>query len=722
MPDVAHDDDQLIDTARRRLAQAVNADEHNRTEAKIDLQFLSLQQWDEGSREEREQSKPPRPIVTADRLTAFWNQVVNEIRKAQPAPNVAPRGNGASKQTAEVYEGKIRSILYDSDSQLAIGEAAKYAVGCSVGAFILEPEIVDEDTGQQELRINPIYDPSTLYWDPFAMRPDKADARWLIQTEIISRIEYRERWPDKLEAHSDFETRDVTKEWMDPRGDGEACMIAAYWTVEKVGSDAIAYGEDLDEDAFAEGKFNDWVGLFAKKKKRQDNGWRVVKRLIDGAQLLEEPEVRPGKYIPVFVVEGNSVIVDGKRYVSSLIRGARDSQREYNWEATKKIEMLANRSNAPYLVTPKQIQNHESQWQEAANRNATYLLVNPDPEMPGWPQRNDVAAPIEAIAASQQMTAQEIKDIIGLQDPNLGRAQYANQSGAAVDSLREEGNTATFHFTDNLARTLKHLGRVMVTWLPYYYDLEHEMLLLKADMTEETVNVNSPQPVQGPNGQMYHHDLTKGNYECVIDVATDYNTARKQDAAMYQNIIGANPEAFWVIGDLAIRYRDSPGADEAADRVKRAIALRMPGLIQDQQQSPIPPQVQTQIQGMQQQLQQLTQLVQAQAQEIKSRIQPKIIEAQSKMALAQVNQKTTLMKALMELKGKMHAATLQHGHAMYATDMAEGTDAVDQMLSMLHESELAPGPDQGAQGLHPSAPPMPMGPNGSPAGALPPGQ
>ena len=142
MPDVAHDDDQLIDTARRRLAQAVNADEHNRTEAKIDLQFLSLQQWDEGSREEREQSRPPRPIVTADRLTAFWNQVVNEIRKAQPAPNVAPRGNGASKQTAEVYEGKIRSILYDSDSQIAIGEAAKYAVGCSVGAFILEPEIV----------------------------------------------------------------------------------------------------------------------------------------------------------------------------------------------------------------------------------------------------------------------------------------------------------------------------------------------------------------------------------------------------------------------------------------------------------------------------------------------------------------------------------------------------------------------------------------------------
>lgn len=714
MPDVAHDVDQLIDTARRRLAQAVNADEHNRTEAKIDLQFLSLQQWDQGARDEREQANPPRPIVTADRLTAFWNQVTNEIRKAQPAPYVAPRGNGASKQTAEVYEGKIRSILYDSDSQLAIGEAAKYAVGCSIGAFILEPEVVDEDTGQQELRINPIYDPSTLYWDPFAMRPDKADARWLIQTEVISRIEYRERWPDKLEAHADFETRDVTKEWMDPRGDGEACMIAAYWTVEKVGSDAIAYGEDLDEQALTEGRFNDWVGRFAKAKKRRDNGWRVVKRLIDGAQLLEEPELRPGKYIPVFVVEGNSVIVNGKRYTSSLIRGARDPQRIYNWDATKKIEMLANRSNAPYLVTPKQIQNHEQQWQQAAATNATYLIVNPDPDMPGWPQRNDVAAPIESIAASQQMTAQEIKDIIGLQDPNLGRAQYANQSGAAVDSLREEGNTATFHFTDNLARTLKHLGRVMATWLPYYYDLEHEMLLLKADMTEQTVTVNSPQPVSSENGQMYHHDLTKGDYECVIDVATDYNTARKQDAAMYQNIIAANPEAFWVIGDLAIRYRDSPGADEAADRVKRAIALKTSGLIQDEQQSQLPPAAQAQMQGMQQQLQQLTQLVQSQAMEIKTRLQPKIVEAQSRIQTAQIQSRTAITKALIDLKGLMHKTTLDHAHDMHATNLKEQTDAIDNMLSMLHESELAPGPDQGPQGIHPSAPPMPAGPNGVP--------
>ena len=107
---------------------------------------------------------------------------------------------------------------------------------------------------------------------------------------------------------------------------------------------------------------------------------------IDGAQLLEEPEVRPGKYIPVFVVEGNSVIVDGKRYVSSLIRGARDSQREYNWEATKEVEMLAMQATSPYLVTPRMVQNHENQWQDAPNKNFFYLKFNPDPEAPGGPQ------------------------------------------------------------------------------------------------------------------------------------------------------------------------------------------------------------------------------------------------------------------------------------------------------------------------------------------------
>lgn len=690
---MAYDVDQLISTARKRFSEAKQADEHNRSEAETDLLFRVLQQWDEGVRDGRLNSDPPRPCVTIDRLGAFCNQVVNEVRQSKPAPKVAPRGSGASKDTAEVIEGMVRAILYDSDSELAFQEATKYAVCSGMGAFRLDPEMVDEETNQQKLVVNPIYDPSTVWWDPFSKRPDKSDARWCLVIQVMSRIEYKERWPESDAAMADFVNRDWPGDWMDPRGDGEAVMVAEYWCVETV-DDNVALGDELNDGGNA-------------KRKRKPGQKRVVMHLINGVEELEEPVDRPGKCIPIFAVEGDAFWVKGKRYLLSLIRSARDIQRLYNWEATKEIEILAMQATSPWMVTPRMVQNHENQWQDAPNKNYWYLKFNPDPEFPGGPQRTNMEAPIQAISQAKAMTAQEIKDVIGLQDPNLGRAQSNQQSGIAIQQLRTEGDVSTYHYTDNLSRTLKHFCRVLVSWIPFYYDVEQEMKILKADMTEDLLTVNSAAPVTNPEtGQQYRHDLTQGEYDTVVEVGPGYDTARKEAAEFFSMVIQSVPDAFWVIGDMMIRERDSTGAEEAADRIKRAIALRTPGLIQDQQNA-MPPGVSAQIQGMQAQMQQMQQVIQQLGMENKMRLQPKLVEAQSREKTAQVQSQTAIVKALLDLKGKMHAASLQHGHAMYDTTLREATDAIEHMMGMLHESELAPTPESGPPGLHPAPPPMP---------------
>ncbi|HEV2170162.1 MAG TPA: portal protein, partial [Candidatus Binatus sp.] len=496
---MAYDVDDLISTARKRLEQARTSDQHNREQARLDLQFLTLQQWDESQKTAREKQTPPRPCIVADRLTAFWNQVTNEVRRAQPSPRVAPRGSGATKATAEIMEGIVRRILYDSDSQLAFTEAAKYAIGSSFGAFRMDPELVNEDTNQHEIRVSPIYDPSTVYWDPFAKRPDKSDARWCLVVNVISRTEYAERWPDAEQSAGGFTAKDAdVAEWLDPNGDKESVMVAEYWCVEEVGN-AVAL------DKASDGKM---------PKSRGPRKKRVVCHIIDGVQELEEPTERPGKYIPIFQVEGNSVWVNGLRYVLSLIRGARDPQRILNWQETRLIELLAVQSNAPFWLTPKQAEGHEEQLRNAPNQNHFYLPYNPDPSAPGPPQRQNAEVPIAELSQAIAMKAQELRDIIGLQAPNLGGAQSSQQSGFAIEQLRTEGDTGTYHFTANLERTLKHFCRVLMDWIPVYYDVEQEMRILKADMTEDLVTVNSQNPVQpAAGGAPYLHDLTQGNYE-----------------------------------------------------------------------------------------------------------------------------------------------------------------------------------------------------------------
>lgn len=703
MRPMAYDVDQLISTARKRFSAAKQADEHNRAEAETDLLFRVLQQWDEGTRNDRLQSDPPRPMVTVDRLGAFCNQVVNEVRQSKPAPKVVPRGDGATKATAEAMEGFVRGILYDSDSELAFQEATKYAVCSGMGAFRLDPELVDAENNRQILRVNPIFDPSTVWWDPFAKKPDKSDARWCLVINIMSRIEYTERWPDSDVVGADFADKTWPADWIDPYGDGEAIMVAEYWCIE-TDDDNVALGEEMEPRSDA--------------RKPKTGEKRVVMHLINGVEELEEPVRRPGKFLPIFCVEGDSFWVRGKRYLLSLIRSARDIQRLYNWEATKEIEILAMQATSPYIVTPRMVQNHEGQWQDAPNKNFFYLKVNPDPDMPGWPQRQDANAPIQAISQAKASTAQEIKDVIGIQDPNLGVAQSPTQSGIAIQQLRTEGDLSTYHYTDNLSRTLKHFCKVLVSWIPTYYDVEQEIKIVNADMSEDSLTINTAAPVMHPvTGKPYQHDFTAGTYEPIVDIGPTYATAREEEAQFMSSLIQAVPDAFWILGDLMLRNRDSAGADEAADRVKRAIALKTPGLIQDDPSQQAPPQLTMQMQQMAAQLQQLQQVVQAQALEIKTRVQPKIIEAQSRAQIESVKSRTAIAKALIDLKGKMHAASLQHGHAMYDTTLREATDAIEHMMGMLNDTEMAPGPDTGPQGLHPNAPPLPGPPGpGGPAG------
>lgn len=711
---MAYDPDDLISTAQKRLEQAKAADQHNRDEAETDLLFRVLKQWDESVMNDRTQADPPRPCMVVDRLSAFCNQVVNEIRQSKPSPSVGPRGDGANKETAEVIEGKVRAILYDSDSELAFQEAAKYAVCSSTGHFRLDPEMVDEDTNQQTLRVNPIFDPSTVYTDPFAKMPGKTDARWRLVINIMSRIEYKERWPNAQATASDFFDKDrAAQGWMDPSGDKESVMVAEYWCVEPIKGNPVALGGEDEDDPkeWPDGGTYDKAALELRRvKPKAKQKHRVVLHIIDGVEELEPPTERPGEIIPIFTVEGESFWVKGKRYVTSLIRAARDIQRLYNWEATKEVEILAMQATSPYLVTPKQVQNHESQWQNAPNQNYFYLKYNSDPDAPGPPNRTNIEAPIQAISMAKQTTAQEIKDVIGLQDPNLGRAQSADQSGLAIQKLRSEGDLSTYHYQDNLSRTLKVFCKVLVDWLPYYHDVEEEMLILKPDMQQDLIKVNTKAPYTDPkSGKTYHHQLTKGEYEVIVDIGPSYATAREEEAAFMSKLISSVPDAFWIVGDLLLRNRDSAGADEAADRVKRAIAIKTPGLIQDDQ-AQMPPAASAQIAQMQSQMQQMEQAMQQMGMVIKT----KQIESQGRIQVEKTKQETAVATAAIKAHTATKGSELDHRHAMFKTTLEANLKAAQHALEMFHESEMAPGPDQGPQGLHPSAIPEPAPAGGAP--------
>jgi len=62
-----------------------------------------------------------------------------------------------------------------------------------------------------------------------------------------------------------------------------------------------------------------------------------------------------------------------------------------------------------------------------------------------------------------------------------------------------------------------------------------------------------------------------GKYDVTVSVGPSYTTKRQEAAEGMVQLVQANPQLWQVIGDLLVRNLDWPGADEMADRIKKAM-------------------------------------------------------------------------------------------------------------------------------------------------------
>src|SRR6266478_5292152 len=103
--------------ARERFKLAVNAENKHRIQAVDDLRFKVGDQWPGETKTQR--SEENRPCLTINRMPAIKSQIVNEQRAQRPAITVKPVGDGADTDTAEIWQGIVRHIQVNSDSEVA---------------------------------------------------------------------------------------------------------------------------------------------------------------------------------------------------------------------------------------------------------------------------------------------------------------------------------------------------------------------------------------------------------------------------------------------------------------------------------------------------------------------------------------------------------------------------------------------------------------------------
>lgn len=582
----------VFNEARDRFEMAEESEREDRLLMEDDMRFAAGEQWPDDIRRGREAEN--RPCLTINRLPQFIAQVVGDARQNKPAVKVHPVDDNADPETAEVMEGLIRHIEATSQATTAYLTAFEHAVTGGRGAWRIVTVRDHKDPFVQDIRIERITSPFAAYFDDNAKRYDKSDGYWAFVVEWMTKEAFKRNYPDATpDSWEDELKSNQATGWL---REDNLVRVAEYFRKKPVKA-TIALMQD--------GRRVKWDDVPPEEYEMvldtaETETYVVERYLLSGAGVIEGPDVFPGEYIPVIPVFGPEEFVDNRMRNRSLIRYAKDPQRQYNYWQTTITEKVALAPKAPWVGTVAQFTGLEKLWENANTEARAFLPFNPDPLNPGAPQRNQPAA---VNVAEMQQAAQAIDDLkatTGIHDASLG-AQGNETSGRAIVARQREGDVATFAWIDNLARSIELCGRILVGLIPHVFDSMRVVRTLGEDGTSKPVTIN--QPALTERGPMLVNDLTTGKYDVTITVGPSYSTKRIEAADSMMAFIQAVPQAAQVSGDLIAKSMDWPGADAIAERLKK---LLPPGMA-DEDMTPEEQAMRDQAAQIEQQQQQMMQ-------------------------------------------------------------------------------------------------------------------
>jgi hypothetical protein len=569
-------DDEIIREAREAFDRAADAEAENRRDALDDLRFARLgEQWPEKIRRERDLDG--RPTLTINRLPAFIRQVVNDARQNKPGMVVHPVDDGADPETAEVLNGLIRHIERSSDAEVAYDTALDFAVTGGFGYFRINTRYASDDTFDQDLVIERVANPFSIYGDPDGTAADSSDWNCAFVVDKLPKAAFEARWKG---AEAVDWSADAYASLSNPWLEGEQVMVAEHWRREPTNRTILALsdGQVVEEAVFkAQKAMFDALGVSVVGRPRTVASHKVIQRILTGAEVLETVEWA-GRFIPIVPVYGEELHIDGRRRLRSLVRDAKDPQRMFNYWRTTSTELVALAPKTPFIGRKGAFETDSAKWATANIQSHAYIEYDgPEP-----PQRQMFAGPPAGAIQEALSASDDMKAIMGLYDASLG-ARSNETSGRAILMRQREGDVSTFHYIDNLNRALRHAGRLLLDLVPKVYATPRVIRILGQDGQASSVAMNQPPQTAGadPAAKLKAvekiYDLTVGKYDVTVQAGPSFTSRREEAANQMIELIRAYPAAAPVIGDLLARNLDWPGAEEVAQRLQAMLPPQAKG-------------------------------------------------------------------------------------------------------------------------------------------------
>ncbi len=641
----ASSDEELILECQSRFRMAQDAESSNREQAIFDKKFVDGDQWDTPIQQSR--TLNDRPCLTINITGAVRNRVVNACRENRPRIKVHPVSDGADVQTAKVMDGLIRHIEVRSNADFAYDVAIENAIDGGWGYIGVDGDYETPDSFDQELKVIGYSNPFICYMDPASRLPDGSDMEWFLETTMMRRVDYRAKFGEIEGDWSGMGRGDNMQYWSNK----EEIRVAKYWRIEKKADKLCRLSNGAK---MLRSKLPSKEGLLAAGlavvDERDTQIPTVACYLMTAFKVLNRTTV-PGRFIPRVPVYGRRMDLDGKITLKGMVRDLRDVARTYNYAQTAKTEAYALQPKAPWMGAEGFMDGHEGAWRDANRKPIVGLEYKPvlleNGQYAPPPERQMPPQPNAGFAEWADSTKSDFLAVAGMpNDPNQDMKGEV-VSGIALRRRQGLSDISHYDFYDNLTRSLRHLGRIIVDMIPHYYDTPRMIRIIQEDGTPESVAINQPAIDKIKN------DLTVGKYEVVVDTGPAYQTKREESVEAMMELLGT-PLGELVArtsGDLIVRSMDFPNSDSVADRLIAAIPAA-----QMDKNSDLPPKAQAVIAGLQAQLKEANQKQMALE-----------LELHAKMGLEKMRQDAETERTKMKLGVQREDAHLKSQTAMHDT-------------------------------------------------------
>lgn len=541
-------------------------------------------QWPDHIRHSRDLND--RPCLTLNVVRQHNLKIENEARRNKASARILGLGNGATQESANVVKAIIRHIEYSSKAQRnAYTPARHYQVAGGIGWWRLITDYESNDSFDQEIYIEGIPDPLSVYMDPDCQRLDCSDARYafvfsFLPRELITALLPEYEWatgapkmPIGIAAGESFF---IEKDhWMVAEYFRKVPHPDTLISFVNRGARQTVRASSLPDDVVAELKKDD----LTMTRKVVDH---VVEwRLIVGEMLVDQT-IWPGRYIPLIRCLGEEAVVGGVLDRKGHTRSMQDAQRMFNYNASAGVEFGALQTKAPWVAASAAIEGLESVWNTANTENHSVLPFkhvdddNPDKDIPP-PVRTDPPQSSPLYSEGMQQAFQWMMMTSGQWENQQG--QMGNErTGSAIQERLQQGETSTYHFQDNYEDALVYTYQQIIDLIPKVYDTRRIKHMLADDGTEMEVDID-PRAAQAYLQEQDRQNTVirrvfnpvMGKYDVAAEVGPNIQSKRKEAVDALTMILTEAPALTGLIGDILIRNMEFDDAQEAALRLKRMV-------------------------------------------------------------------------------------------------------------------------------------------------------